>query len=113
MKQTRLAKMLAVWSGLRDCGGDSAGAGNHNNDYDSGPGNRYNDNPGDNDQQCRHDRDIHAGFGLLYVPNNAECGTGALLLHQRHGDCGPGRPHRNLVGHSPGHAGNYLLHESW
>ena len=108
-----ISKNVGGWSGLCDGGSDSAGATDHNNYHDSGPGNRYNNNSGDDNQQCRYDRDIHSGFGLLYVPNSAQCGAGALLLHERHGHCRSGRSHRKLVGHSARYAGNNLLHDSW
>ena len=111
MKQTRLVKMLAAGVACATAVATALAQADHNNYHDSGPGNRYNNNSGDDNQQCRYDRDIHSGFGLLYVPNSAECGAGALLLHERHGHCGSGRPHRKLVSHSARYAGNDLLHE--
>jgi len=108
-----ISENVGGWSGLCNGSGNRASAADHNHYHDSRPGNRYNDNSGDNNQQCRYDRDIHAGFGLLYVPDSAKCGADALLLHERHGHRGSGRPHRKLVSHSARYAGNDLLHERW
>jgi hypothetical protein len=66
-----ISENVGGWSGLCDRGGDSAGAADHNNYHNSRPGNRYNNNSGDNNQQCWYNRYVHAGFGLLYVPNSA------------------------------------------
>jgi hypothetical protein len=98
---------------LRSNTGNSARATDYDNNHDSGPGNRHNDNSSNNDKQCRHDCDIYAGFGLFHVSNGAECCTNALLLHERHGHCGSGRPHHKLVGDSTRHAGDHLLHDGW
>jgi len=108
-----ISENVGGWSGLRNGGGDRASAANHNHYYDSRPGNRYNHNSGDNNQQCRYNRDIHSGFGLFYVPNGAECRAGALLLHERHRHSRSGRSHRQLVGHSARYACNNLLYDSW
>ena len=74
-----ISENVGGWSGLCNGGGDRASAANHNHYYDSRPGNRYNHNSGDNNQQCRYNRDIHSGFGLFYVPNSAECGAGTAI----------------------------------
>src|SRR5436190_18352090 len=79
-----ISENIGGWTGLCDGVGDSVETGDHNDDNHSRPGNRYNNNSGDNNYQCRHDRHIHSGFGLLYVPNSAECAARALLLHERH-----------------------------
>jgi len=90
---------------------DSVGT-NHDYHDHEWPGNGDDDNSADNNHQCWHNCYVHAGFGLLYVPDNAGSGASTLLLysgHHRGRSCGA---HRQFVDHSTRYAGNHLLHES-
>ena len=62
-------------SGRSDCADDN----NHNN---NGPCNGYEHNAANDHQCCGQYCHLHAGRGLLHVPNNVGCGARALLLHE-------------------------------
>ena len=82
MKQTRLVKILAAGSGLAQRRVvDSARAADHDNyDHDTDPVTGTTTTQQTTTSSAGTYRDIHAGFGLLHVPNSAECGTSPLLL---------------------------------
>jgi len=99
---------IGVELGLRGIVGLGACADHNNHNHDR-PRNGYEHNPADDYQRCGQHCHLHAGFGLLHVPNSVSCGASPLLLHQRHNRGRPDRSYRKFVGNPPGHAGDCLL----
>jgi hypothetical protein len=102
-----IGSRICLRGGVRDSAGTD-----HDYHDNERPCNGHDDNSADNHHQCWHNCYIHAGFGLLHVPDNARCGAGTLLLYSGHHRGRSCRAHRQFVDHSTRYAGNHLLHES-
>jgi hypothetical protein len=80
-----------------------------NNHNDHRPRNGYDHNPADHYQRCGQYRHLHAGLGLLHVPNGVSSGARAVLLHEGYHCSRSSRSCRKLVGDPSRHAGHGLL----